>query len=262
KDIYELGMRYRDRWPQQARLIHRYNAEHSNKADKYTLWSAVELVKGYIQQGSQEQAEQAINNLMRDYSNHPQLGVELCKIGNAYLEVASLDPNDRAKGPYAEKAKALYQYVLDRSQDGQSARLWAKAGLIRLDIVSGKDAGILKAVDQLIEEYKRHTELGKVLFWLAEIYYLKATELGASLEPSSYYQRAIAIWQRITENLVDSTYTPMSMHLMTACYWRLGEYQHAMECYQKLLDNWPNDEFVPRAKLMINRCRTRLGMTQ
>lgn len=71
-------MRYKDRWPEQARKIFSYNVGRSdNKDDKYRLWSHVELVKLKIKEGNEVDVEAAINKMVRDFAGEPILANEL-----------------------------------------------------------------------------------------------------------------------------------------------------------------------------------------
>ncbi|MDH7598595.1 MAG: hypothetical protein QHH07_03015 [Sedimentisphaerales bacterium] len=172
KDIYELGMRYRDRWPQQARLIHRYNAEHSNKADKYTLWSAVELVKSFIRAGELDKAQAAIDTLAHDYANRSSLPVELCKLANTFLESVATDPLNQAKAQYPDKAAGLYQYAQGHMDQSDPNQLWAKQGLVRLDLMKGKD--VQGAIEALKADYKDSPDLPAAVYEIAVQFYMSA----------------------------------------------------------------------------------------
>jgi len=254
KDIYELAMRYRDRWPAQAAKLHKYNAEHSSKDDKYTLWSQVEVAKRYIQDGNDVASQGAIDRLMGVYRDHPELGVELCKIANTYLEALVLDPNDKVKSGYLQKAKALYQYVLDHSSDPDVSRLWAKAGLIRLDIASGNDRQVLEQVDRLIAGYKAYDELAKVIFGIGEQYWQMAIRIQApggpprppnDTAPHYYYTKAMEIWERIIADLEPSIIVAQAYHVAgDFCLRVFRDYPKAIACYQAVVNRWPQYEYA------------------
>jgi len=239
KDIYELAMRYRDRWPAQAARLHRYNAEHSSKDDKYTLWSQVELAKWYIIDGNDVASQGAIDRLMGVYRDHPELGVELCKIANTYLEALALDPNDKVKSGYLQKAKALYQYVLDHSSDPDVSRLWAKAGFIRLDIASGNDRQVLEQVDRLIAEYRTFEDLSGLCVQMADLLYKRCFgRLDGGCNRSADIERALNIYEWIFP-IASGDSRARALYGAGTCHYQLGNYNQAVDRLKALTEHYP-----------------------
>jgi tetratricopeptide (TPR) repeat protein len=130
--------------------------------------------------------------------------------------------------------------------------MWVKTGIARLNIALGNDAAVEKTIDILIADFNGHPELSTAIFILGEEYYNKALK-G---QPKEYYQKALAVWKRIIEELPksNSTVTTHAYHFSAECYRRLEQYPKAIEYYQIEVDNWPGYEYAWFAQYKIGAC--------
>jgi tetratricopeptide (TPR) repeat protein len=95
---------------------------------------------------------------------------------------------------------------------------------------------------------------------IGEEYYKKAfqCENERTTEAKDSFQKAIAVWKRIIEELPKSTITPQAYNFSAVCYRRLGRGEKAIEYYQKIVDNWPDYEYAWNAQFLIGYCYRQL----
>jgi len=162
------------------------------------------------------------------------------------------------------RANELDQYVIDRWPEDVQA-MWAKMDMAKTDIALGDYAAADKTVDILIADFSDQSEMPTAIFMLGEQYYNKAFDCenqGQAAEAKSHFQKAIAIWQRIINELPRSSMTPQAYYFAARCYERLGQYEDAIEYYQVVLDNWPNYERAWNAQFLLARCYDELARSR
>jgi tetratricopeptide (TPR) repeat protein len=74
-----------------------------------------------------------------------------------------------------------------------------------------------------------------------------------------YFQKAIAIWERIITELPESGMTPQAYYFVARCYESVGEYDCAANYYQVVIDDWPNYRFCDVAHFLLARCFEKLA---
>jgi len=202
-----------------------------------------DLIKSYLALGDESNAEAAVRKLMADFS------------WSSYIARAIHDTawECRKLANYS-RANELDQYIIDRwPQDVQA--MWAKMDMAKTDIALGNYAAADKTVDILIADFNDLLEMPTAIFMLGEQYYNKAFSCenqGQTAEAKSHFQKAIAIWERIINELPESRFaTAQAYDLSATCYRRLGEYEKAIEYYQIAVDNWPDYEYASHVQFMI-----------
>jgi len=226
---------------EKALELHRYNAEHFS-SDMYAMWSQVEIVYSQIRDGNDVAANTAFDKLMAAFSDQPTLPKEIYQVGDEYAKALNYD-----------KAGALYQYVLANWPDTEY-EMWAKSGIVKLDIYFGNDANVQPALDELIADFNDHPGMPEAIFGIGKQYYKKAFQCedqGHTAEAKDYYQKALRVWNKIITDLPSSPVTPHAYFFSAACYRRLGQYDIATDYCKKVVESWPNYEYVRDARFMI-----------
>ncbi len=251
KEIYQAAMEF-NRAGKEARAVqlHQYNVDtFPDYDDVYVMWSQVEIVKYHIRTGDFTATDTAYNTFLTVFFAQPTLATEICRVADMYVRAENLD-----------KAERFYQYVLDNWL-GNEQVLWAKAGLIKLDIARGNEAAAKMAIDSLIKDFDDHADLPKVLWSLAEIYYKKAFQyenVGQDAESKRCFAKVIALGERMRKQSPASVTIAQVYFFSAICYDQLGEYIKAVELYKAIVDNCPDYEYAWEAKFMIENRVTEL----
>ena len=234
--VYELGMYcYRSQKFDRALALHQYNVVHFPK-EKYAMWSQVEIIKSYIRDGNPQAANAAYEKLLSLFASGPTLAAEIGRVADTYLAAGNL-----------EKAEKLYTYVLDIRPDNQQI-LWAKAGMIKLDIARGNEDSAQSKIDDFISDFKNHLGLPEAVFSIGEQYWNQALSQPREAGPGkaltdealSDYKEALAVWERIIKELPASIITAQAYHMAAECYRSLGQYDKMVQYCDELLRNWPD----------------------
>jgi len=235
---------------EKALELHRYNVEHFS-SDMYAMWSQVEIVKSHIRDGNDAGADEAFNKLLTEFGEQPTLPKEIYQVGDEYAKALNYD-----------KAGALYQYVITNWPDTEY-EMWAKSGMVKLDIYCGNDANVQPALDQLIADFNDHPGLPEAVFVIGEQYYYKAFDdpkkcIKVKSEESLY--KAKDIWERIVAQWPESKSIGLkhAQYFSAVCYRRFGEYEKALSHYQKVVDNWPDYQYAWSAQYLIGICYEKL----
>jgi len=132
-----------------------------------------------------------------------------------------------------------------------------------VDIGLGNDPNAQAAIDSLIADFNDHPALPEAVFIIGEQYYNEAFRCeneGLETEARDYFRKAVAIWERIIEELpVKLPQTAHAWYFSAVCYRRLCEYENAIQYYQVVVDNWPDYQFAWNAQFLIARCFERLA---
>ena len=178
-------------------------------------------------------AQASLNNLIADFNDHPDLPEALNEVASQYEE----------RRRY-EKARQLYQYIVDNLPESEYVIL-SPGGVIMADIGLGNDANAQAAIDNLIADFNDHLGLPEVVFVIGEQYYNKAfiyKKEGLDTEARGCFEKALAIWESITELPPNAVYPAQAYLFSGECYCRLGQHQTAIGYYQKVVDDWPDYE--------------------
>jgi len=222
---------------------------------------ALEAQKGltilYISWDKPAQADAAFEKLIADFSGHPDIAQAVYDIAYCYGE---LHKN-------YEKARELYQYVLDNWPDSDDV-MWSQAGLTMSNIALGDDPNADAAIEKLLIDFSDHNDIAEALNYIADSYcdverYQKARE---------FYQYVIENWPDSddvmwsqaglamsnieladdpnTEAAIEKLLTEFSdnndiaqvLYNIADHYGDLQQYEKARQLFQYVIDNWPNSE--------------------
>jgi tetratricopeptide (TPR) repeat protein len=162
------------------------NFSGSPYADKAQMSYSRTEVLSLIDSNKLEQAKEALDKLVTDFSGHPDLPETLYWIAGGY----------KWSGRY-EQAKSVYQQVIQSNPDSSWAGK-AKLGLSMTDVLSliasGEYSQSEEALDKLVADFPGHPDLPEVLNRIAEGY-----------EWSGRYEQAERVYQQVIQNHPDSS---------------------------------------------------------
>jgi len=230
RELYQLVV---DRWPEA----------------KHAIQSQAGVVRSYIALGDDVKAKAAIGKLIRDFSSASNLVGALEEIGEMYEEA----------GRYA-KAEEICQQIIKIDPNSSEARK-AVLDIAKVDILSlietGDDANALMGINKLMVDFNGHPDLAAAIFQIGEQYYNMAFSYKKDAHEAKmkeHFAKAIAVWERIIQELPVSATTAQAYYFSARCYRQLGEYEKSIEYYQKVISDWPGHKYVWDAKFMIARC--------
>jgi len=250
--VWQIAKRYNtSKKYDKALELYQYNVEHFPK-DIHAMWSQMNIIRSYISDGNEPAADAAFNKLLAIFSGQPKLPNEVHRLAELYDRTGRYN---KANGLY-QKALQLYQYVIDSHPDSNDL-MWAKAGAARSNIAIGNEAAAEAVVNELIADFNDNPELPTAIFMLGEEYYNKAFQYqnqGQETEAKEHFRKAIAIWERIINELRVCNMTPQAYYFAGRCYEKLGQVRPALERYQVVVENWPDYERAWNAQFLIGCC--------
>ena len=248
--IWDTGQHYRDlKKYEKANQLYKHVVENWPKAE-HAVWAQADLIKSYLALGDDSGAKAAVEKLIADFSWSEHIARAIHDTAWEYRKLANYS-----------RANELDQYVIDRWPEDVQA-MWAKMDMAKTDIALGNYAAADKTVDILIADFGDQPELPTAIFILGEQYYNKAFSCenqGQTAEAKSHFQKANAIWQRIINELPQSSITPQAYYFAARCYETLGEYDYAANYFQTVIDNWPDYQFCDVAHFLLARCFEKLA---
>jgi TolA-binding protein len=181
-------------------------------------------------------AGQALNEMVANFSNEPNLPDELYWIGRGY-----------GYWERHEEEKAVYQRIIQNYPDcpyADRARIGFAKANVQLLIMSQDCNGAKQALDKLIADFSKHPDLPESLLWIAERYAW-----------SDRYEEAKSVHQKIIEDFPDSSFVEGAelgfsradvLSLMMS-----KKYEKAEEAFDKLFTDFNSHPDFPRALLAI-----------
>jgi TolA-binding protein len=200
--------------------------------------------------GNDEAAQAGIDTVIKDYAKDPKLAETLWKLG------------DVSKGQKKyDLSRQLYQCTFEIAPQGPLA-MQAKIEEAGVEILLGNDAAVHAIIDGLIADFADNPELPEAVFKIGHKYYtqarLKGIESGGSPEKEDL-RKAIAVWERIIQELPASKTTPEAYYAAAVCYGQeLGEYAKGIAYFQAIVDNWPHYKYAWHAQYFVGMYTVRL----
>ena len=233
-----------------------------------------ENVTHLIALGDYPSAQKAIDKMISDFAEHPDLADALYWVADKY----------RWSGRH-EEAKALYQRIVqDYPNSGVASK--AKFGIPREEITSligsGDYSGAQKAIDRMAADFADDPDLADTLYQIAETYRWSIRHD----EAKDLYQRIVRDYpnsavaskakfgiprEEITsliesgnqagvQNAIDKMAAdfakdpdlPGTLYGIAETYkWSLERYDDAINLYQRIIRDYPNSPYANKAKLSI-----------
>jgi tetratricopeptide (TPR) repeat protein len=248
--VWDTGQYYRDlKKYEKANRLYKHVVEHWPKAE-HALWAQADLIKSYLALGDDPNAQAAVDKLLTNFNDNPLIARAIHDTAWEYRKLANYG-----------RANELDRYVIDRWPEDVQA-MWAKMDMAKTDIVLGNYAGADKTVDILMTDFSDQPEVATAIFMLGEQYYNKAFQFeneSREAEAKEHFRKAIAIWERIINELPRSSMTPQAYYFAARCYETLGEYDYAANYYQMVIDKWPDYQYSDYAHFLLARCFEKLA---
>ncbi len=222
----------------------------SKRASTLRLDTARGYVRCLIDSSEEAQASEGINTLISGFQGDPGLSSALDDLGNRYGELNRY-----------EAAGAVYQKILDHCSTDDiyatKARIIVDAAALGSSINSGQHQAVDNEVSRLIAQYQGFNDLPSILSrFVGERYYIKALEYekqGRKDDGQANLLRAVAIWDKVLDDLPASKATPSTCHWAGDCCARLGDYQKAVRFYKRVADDYPDYEMRWHTLFMLGR---------
>jgi len=190
-----------------------------------------------MKEPNQATTDAAIEAMVKDLNDRPELSVELYWVAFGYEE----QPDKLAE------AEKIYERIIKECPGTEEADR-ANLDLRRRIMCDLFDAGDINSslthLDQFIKDFNQHYYAGDCL-GRAEIgFYTKATELriqNTKEESKKYAAKAADVWEKIQSNNLNITTDLVYLYYYAgANYLLLEKWDEAISNFQKLLDNWPD----------------------
>jgi tetratricopeptide (TPR) repeat protein len=253
KEIYQLANTYSNAGRNdKAGQLYQYILK-TWPGDKYAMLAKNSLAGG-THLNDELSVKETVDSLLSDFSKNKDIAKSLSENVAKYYKAGSY-----------EKVAQLCQYVINNWRDDAAAVICGKLELAKVRIAESNDVAVKAIMDELAAAYGGHTDLPQAIFQIGEEYYNKALNTKGEpnlpeARPGEYYQKALAVWERIIEELPDSnsTIAAHAHYFSAVCYRKLGKYEKAIEYFQKVVDRWPDYQYAWSAQCLIGECYEKL----
>jgi len=250
--LYDIAIRYeRVKKYEEAKSIYQQIIQQhpdSSHASRAQLNILKMNISSFVESGNYTAAQAAIDSLTANFSGHSYLPSVLYDIARRYEWSRKY-----------EEAKSIHQQITQQHPDSSYASD-AQLGVPKCQILSYVDAGehseALAATDKLISDFSGDSRLPWVVSRIAEQYYIKAGQLekeGLAYQAQVHFQKAIAIYEMVINELPASTATAEACYLAGNYYRKLGEYEKSTEYYQTVVDGYSGYRMAWNALFLIGR---------
>jgi TolA-binding protein len=229
------------------RIIQNY--PDSPYADKARLGFARANVQSLIVSQDYDGAKQALDKLIADFSNHPDLPEELYWLANRY----------KYSGKY-EQAQGIYQLIIEDYPESMYANK-SKLGVSTMNAMSlimSQDTNQTdKALDKLLTDFEGHPDLPKTLLFIGEQCYNQGvSDAQARLldQAKEDFEKSVKVWDTLINEFPTSSLVPESCFWQGHCHFKLGKYPESIRWFQKVIDDYPKYEYVWSAQWYISEC--------
>jgi len=264
--------------------------------DEYAMWAQADLAKLYIDIGNDAAAQAALDSLIADFNDHPDLPRTIVHIEEQYyFEVVAAEPPPREN--YLKPVKIwekvmkklpdffyddpdLYYFIADcyrhlgeYEKAIQCCRIvadkWTQNGyavvprtVVPLPSESSADyEAVHNLIDRLIIDFNDHPGLAATILRTGHEYRRRANDArrqGLTSEAAADNFNAIVLYDRVMKEFPSSPFTATAYFFSALSYRDLGEWQSALDCCKHLLDNWPGYKYAQWARRVAQDCSERL----
>lgn len=201
-----------DKWPEAEEA----GLEHIGVAEINVL--------SLIESGNDAEASKALDSLIADFNEHPNLAWTLDGIAGRYEKFQKYD-----------EARGIYQKIVADYNETEYA-FTARKKLAILEIMVGDDIAAQIAIDTLITDYNDHPELPQTLLSISEQYFYR-----------NNYQRSAELWELMLSKYPESSVIEEILYFLAVCYEKLENEPNAITHYTKLFEQYPNGRYAYRA---------------
>ena len=198
--------------------------------DEHAMWSRMHLTMSSIEGGNLAAAAERIDGLFTNYSQHPYFIRAVCYIAGRYYDRQEFD-----------KATQLYQRIADKHPEA-TQEMWPQVISLIANLRLTDTDITIAAIDRIRADYASHPELPEAISWLAEIYYKKGTDLqneGLSDQAKDQFQKAIAIWEKNTNQTTDSDHRCLAYYHSALSYQYIKDHDKAVDYFNTIIEDYP-----------------------
>jgi tetratricopeptide (TPR) repeat protein len=231
RDKYALARKY---WVMrnysEAKALYQDISENCPDSD-LLLRAKADIAYCELNLGNYDAAEQAIETLKSNYSQHENLCAELYILSDEYWCMEKFD-----------EAKKLLQFITQNSSDSNLAmksRIWIAGCEIRLD----NDITAEQAIDAFKNDYSQHPEFYTIIFELAKTY-----------RRDQKFDKAKALDRYILQNSSDSNLALEVQAEIVNCEILLGNDSAAEEAFEKLINDYSRNPDLSKVAMAILAC--------
>jgi len=238
--VFQLAERYRsslDQRPEFAEKLYRHLID-KHKDTEYPIKAQRSLVLLYLDTGEKLKGIEAIQDLLRDNRNDPNLPRLVYDIG-FYLETEKRDK--------PERAEPVYRYVVEEYPKTRYAVL-AKGRLLGLQIKRGDDKALLPGLEELMRDFEKSQHTPKAIL-----------DVARSFAYASNYTREIEVLEFLCEEFPDSPEMCHALYRIGYCYRLLKDYDTAAQYYKRVLNEFPNSTYARHLPRSIGSLYKRAG---
>jgi len=223
--VFGIAERYRcslDERPEFAeKLYHHLIDKH--KDTEYPMKAQKSLVLLYLETGEKLKGIEALQELLRDNRDDPNLPRLVYDIG-FYLEMEEWDK--------PERAEPVYRYLVEEYPKTRYGVL-AKGRLLGLEIKHGDDKGLLAGLEGLMRDIEKGQATPKAIL-----------DVARSFAHASNHTREIELLEFLCEQFPDSPEACDALYRIGYCYRLLEDYDTAAQYSKRVLNEYPNSSYA------------------
>ena len=252
------------------RAIKLYNKVASDYSESERATGAMSgAARCYIALGDDPNAQSVIEGLVNNYGSDYQL------LSKALSEIAKAYEDD---GLY-HKAKTVRQVIMTQAEDSNNTfSLESAKNRIIIYMDEGNDVAALAEINNLVADYNDQSDLGKILFEVADKYYHVGRDyLKQAVEAKKQEDEAEESWNRakadelfeltaeiaekITRNipLTDKDTLVEAYHLAAENLRRLEQFEKAADYYQRVVGLDPEYRWAGSSLYLVGYCLRHLA---
>jgi len=233
-------------------------------ADKAKLGVSRVEVFSLIESQDYNNAESAVDKMVVDFADHPDLPETLYWIADRF----------RWSNNHFEDAKQVYQQLVQMYPDSpwfDKAQLGiSRVGVLSLIVAEDYNQADM-ALDEMIADFNGHPLLTEAVFLIGDEYYNEAfdnrdeSSKEQSDEIKGKFLKAAKVYEKIIDEMPESIpYTPDAWYLSGVCFYynepNYDNYQKAIDCFENLVDKWPDNQHAASALGLTGVCYDKLQM--
>jgi TolA-binding protein len=258
-ELYWIGRGYGywERHKEEKDIYQRIIQNHpdSQYADRARIGFAKANVQTLIMTKDYDSAKEALDILIDDFSEHPDLPEALYWIAERYNWM------DRY-----EEAKSIHREIIEEFPDSPFAEK-AELGFSKAEVLSlmmsqdynGADA----ALDKMFTDFNSHPDFPRAVLAIGE----QSCRQGISKDINDPHQAkdlfgsVVKVCDRLINELPDSPLVPEACRGAGYCYFWLDKPQVSIPYFQKVVDDYPQAEFAWSAQCWLGDCYEKLRDT-
>ncbi len=208
-----------------AQRLYSYVTKHLAD-DPYSIWSQKNLCTLHVQLGDDTARDAAVDQLLTNYGDHPDLPLAICSIGDEVV---------RIRKDY-EKARELYAFAATNLSDNSQA-VWAQKNLCKLLVERIKDTDAAQAeTDKLFNDFADNPNLPAA-----------ALETADAWRGKKHISEAQAIYERIVTDHPKSVQALWSQKNICAIYAAERNESAADSALDEMVATFAESDQLPKA---------------